>query len=199
LAQRDAVSPSMTVAATAPRRPRSAQSAVLGRHISITVSAGWPSASSRRADLTKGHALTHSTRSRKRAIHFRPLAVGSIKIRSGAAGPTGVAGPACATFLRWFGVVRCRTLWTSAPVAVPTAPGLPFSWSRGGLRGVVERFRGEHLSNKFPQFSPRLLGEITPCSRLTNGRTGSGRSFKSCFCWSFLVGAWGRPRWESNH
>ena len=43
-------------------------------------SAGQPSSNSRRADLTKGHALTHSTRLPRRAIHFRPLTVGSITI-----------------------------------------------------------------------------------------------------------------------
>ena len=47
LAQREAVSPSMTVAATAPRRPCSADSSVLGRHISITMAAGKPSAKSK--------------------------------------------------------------------------------------------------------------------------------------------------------
>ena len=45
----------------------------------------WPSANSRRDDLTKGHALTHSTRSPRRAVHFRPLAVGWITICNGAA------------------------------------------------------------------------------------------------------------------
>jgi hypothetical protein len=39
LAQCEAVSPSMTVAATDPRRPRNAHSSVLGRHISIMASA----------------------------------------------------------------------------------------------------------------------------------------------------------------
>jgi hypothetical protein len=106
LAPREAVSPSMTVAATAPRRPLIAHSAALGRHASITVSAGRPSASSKRADLTKGHTLAHSARSPRRAIHFRPLAVGLITIRSGAAGLTGVVELACETILRWFGVVR---------------------------------------------------------------------------------------------
>jgi hypothetical protein len=114
LAQREAVSPSMTVAATAPRRPCSADSSVLGRHISITMAAGKPSAKSKRADLTKGDALTHSTRSPRRAIHFRPLAVGSIMIRNGTADFIGVVGLACASIFRWFEVVRLRTLWTSA-------------------------------------------------------------------------------------
>jgi hypothetical protein len=80
LAQREAVSPSMTVAATASRRPCSAQSAVLGRRISITASRGLPSSNSRRAALTNGDALTHRTRSPRRAAHFRPLGVGSITI-----------------------------------------------------------------------------------------------------------------------
>jgi hypothetical protein len=67
-----------------------------------------------RADLTKGDALTHSTRSPRRAIHFRPLAVGSIMIRNGTADFIGVVGLACASIFRWFEVVRLRTLWTSA-------------------------------------------------------------------------------------
>src|SRR4029077_20942316 len=92
LAQREAVSPSMTVAATAPRRPRKAHSSVLARHISSTVSAEYPSANNERADLTKGDAVTHSTRSSKRAGHFRPLAVASITIRNGAADFIGVGG-----------------------------------------------------------------------------------------------------------
>jgi hypothetical protein len=97
LAQREPVSPSMTVAAAAPRRPRNAHSSVFGRHISITEAAGWPSANNKRPDLTKGHAVTHSTRSSRCAVHFRPLAVGLITIRNGAAGLTGVVGLACAT------------------------------------------------------------------------------------------------------
>ena len=72
------------------------------------------SAKSKRADLTKGDALTHSTRSPRRAIHFRPLAVGSIMIRNGTADFIGVVGLACASMFRWFEVVRLRTLWTSA-------------------------------------------------------------------------------------
>jgi hypothetical protein len=37
---------------------------VLGRHISIMELAGYPSSNSRRADLTKGDMLSHSTRAR---------------------------------------------------------------------------------------------------------------------------------------
>ena len=62
-----AVSPSMTVPATAPRRPFSAHSSLFGRHISTTVSAGKPSAKSKRADITKGHALSRTARGRPNA------------------------------------------------------------------------------------------------------------------------------------
>ena len=63
----------------AAQRPRSA-----GLHISTMATAGKPSANNWHADLTSRHADTHTTRSSRRAIHFRPLAVGSIVIRTGA-------------------------------------------------------------------------------------------------------------------
>ena len=119
-----AVSPSMTVPATAPRRPFSAHSSLFGRHISTTVSAGKPSAKSKRADITKGHALSHSTRSPKRAVHFRPLAVASITIRNGAADLIGIVGLNCSTILRHLGVVCRTTLWNIVPVTVATLLGL---------------------------------------------------------------------------
>jgi hypothetical protein len=51
----------------------------------------------------------------------------------------------------------------------------------------VARLRVEHSRNRFPKFSPSLLGEITTCSRLSSGRKGSGRPLKSCFSWRFVV------------
>jgi hypothetical protein len=191
LARRGAVSPSITVAATTPRRPFSAHSSLFGRHISITVSAGKPSAKSKRADITKGHAVTHSTRSPKRAVHFRPLAVASITIRNDAADLIGIVGLNCSTILRHLGVVPRTTLWNIVPVTAATPLGLPFSWSRKALRECVEPLRAEHLSNKLPGFSPSLLGEFMACSRLKIWGKGSGRPFMSCICWSFLVGAVG--------
>jgi hypothetical protein len=46
--------------------------------------------------MTSGHALTHSTRSSRRAVHFFLLAVGTITIRNGAAGFANVVGAVCA-------------------------------------------------------------------------------------------------------
>ena len=71
----------MTVAATAPRRPRNAHASEFGTDIDKVLGG---SANSNRADLTKGHALTH-TRSPRSAIHFRPLGVGEITIRRASA------------------------------------------------------------------------------------------------------------------
>ena len=187
LARRGAVSPSMTIAATAPSRPFSAHSSLFGRHISITASAGKPSAKSKRADIPMGHAVTHSTRSPKRAVHFRPLAVASITIRNGAADLIGIVGLNCSTIIRHLGVDRRTTLWNIVPVTLATLTGPPFSWSGKALRGCIEPLRAEHLSNKLPGFSPTLLGEFTACSRLKIGGKGDGRSFMWSICWRFLV------------
>ena len=157
----------MTVAATAPRLPRIAHSAALGRHTSTTVSAGQPSASSNRADLTKGHALTHSTRWRKRATHLRPLAVASITIRNAGTVRPGVVRLVCATTLTFWSCSSPDHFWGSP---------------------VPATLRRERLPNKFPGFSPNLPGEITPCSRLTTGRNGSGRSTKLVFLLEFFGG-----------
>jgi hypothetical protein len=141
--------------------------------------------------IQKGHAVTHSTRSPKRAVHFRPLAVASITIRNDAADLIGIVGLNCSTILRHLGVVPRTTLWNIVPVTAATPLGLPFSWSRKALRECVEPLRAEHLSNKLPGFSPSLLGAFMACSRLKIWGKGSGRPFMSCICWSFLVGAVG--------
>jgi hypothetical protein len=142
--------------------------------------------------LTKGDAVTHKTRSSKRAVHFRRLAVASISIRNGAADFIGVVGLACATISGWFAVVRRTTLWHSARVTLAPVPGLLFLGSVGGLHGaVIERLCAEHLSNKVPRFFPSFAGGNMLCSRLRTGGNGSGRQTKSRDCWTLLVGAVG--------
>ena len=131
--------------------------------------------------------LSHNTRSPKRAIHFRLIAVASITVRNGAADFFGVVRLKSATILRWLGVVRRTKLWNSVPLTVTTLPSHSFLGSGGSLGGDVGRLRAEQLSNKLPQFSPTLLGEFTACSRVTTGGRGRGHPLKSCFCWRCLV------------